>query len=446
MNGNNLPALPKSLRTWDGIALLIGITIGSGIYSTPYLIAGHFPNFGTAAVAWVAVGLFVLVSGMVYAELGTRLPATGGEFVYIERAFGRWPAFMYGWAQLFIVRTSPAAGLAIIAADYVGYFVPLGKTPHLLVALGILVVLGAVNVVGVRWASLTNKLSTVVKVSGLLVFAAAGLFMLQSVPMQFGEVTPPSTGLSHTGNLIAALFLIIFSHTGWDRVGYVAGEMEDPRKSLPRTMLIGLTLILVIYWAVNAVYYGVLGVDGLRATSTPAATVMSQLTGQVGGGIVAILAIVSALGSINGTMMASSRVYFAMAQEGLLFKWLDYIHPRFQTPTRAVIAHMVWAGVILIVRGNFASIVAGMVFGVLIFYGLTAVALFKFRRDGDGEDIAWQMPGYPWLPALYLITILGLLATRVIFEWQASLIDFAFIATGLPAYFIWMRSKRRKAA
>lgn len=437
------PILPKALRTWDGIALLIGITIGSGIYSTPYLIAGYFPDFASAAIAWVGVGAFVLVSGMVYAELGTRLPATGGEYVYMERAYGRWAGFM-GWAQLFIVRTSPAAALAIIAADYVGFFVPVAGASHTAVALSILVFLGIFNVIGIRWASLINKFSTITKVGGLIIFAVGGLYLLQNEFVRFDQVAAPTTGLSHTGNLIAAIFLIIFSHTGWDRVGYVAGEMEDPRKSLPRTMFIGLSLILVLYWAVNSVYYGVLGVEGLRATTTPAATVMSQLVGPLGGSIVALLVIVSALGSINGTMMASSRVYYAMARDGLFFKWLDYVHPRFRTPSRAVIAHVVWGGVILLVRGSFASIAAGMIFGVLIFYTLTGIALFKFRTEQVGEDTAWKMPGYPWLPGIYVVAMIALLVVRVIFEWQASLVDFAFIATGVPVSYFWLRGQRRQ--
>ncbi|MBO6576952.1 MAG: APC family permease [Rhodothermales bacterium] len=434
------PALKKSLGTWDGIALLIGITIGSGIYSTPYLIAGHFPDFASAAIAWVGVGAFVLVSGLVYAELGTRLPATGGEYVYIEKAYGKWAGFMFGWAQLFIIRTSPAAGLAIIATDYIGFFVDdMVGMKHTLTAMGLLVVLGVFNVAGVRWASLVNKTSTIVKVTGLIIFAVGGLYLLQHAFVRFDEVAPTSTGLSPTGNLIAALFLIIFSHTGWDRVGYVAGEMKDPRRSLPRTMLIGLTLILLIYWAVNAVYYGVLGVEGLRATTTPAATVMGQLVGHRGAAVIAILAIVSAVGSINGTMMAASRVYYAMARDGLFFKWLDHVHPRFRTPSRAVWAHVIWGGVILLVRGNFSTIVAGMVFGVLIFYTLTGFALFKFRRDKVGEETAWRMPGFPWLPGIYLAAMVILLVARVIFEWQASLADFAFIATGIPVSWYWLR-------
>jgi basic amino acid/polyamine antiporter, APA family len=438
---NTEPELRKSLRTWDGIALLIGIIIGSGIYSTPYLIAGYLPSFAAAAMAWVGVGVFVIISGLVYAELGTRLPATGGEYVYIERAFGRWAGFMFGWAQLFIIRTSSAAGLSIIAADYIGFFIPIQGLSHTMVAVGLLAVLGGVNLIGVQWASLLNKFSTSVKVTALVLFAVAGLLFLQTVDVQFGQVAAPTTGLSHEGNLIAALFLIIFSYTGWDRVGYVAGEMKDPRKSMPRTMILGLTIVLVIYWAVNTVYYGVLGVEGLRATSTPAAEVAGQLVGGGGAAVVAILAIISAVGSINGTMMASSRVYYAMARDGLLFRWLNHVHPRFRTPSRAVLAHVVWASVILIARGNFATIVASMVFGVLIFYGLTAVALFKFRREGLGEELAYKIPGYPWLLGIYLLAVVGMLVARVIFAWESSLLDAAFLATGLPVSWFWLRSK-----
>ncbi len=447
MNAPNAePTLRKSLKTWDGVALLIGIIIGTGIYSTPYLIAGHLSTFSAAAFAWIGIGVFAMVSGLVYAELGTRLPATGGEYVYIERAFGPWAGFMFGWAQLFVIRTSSSAGLAIIAADYIGFFIPVPWIPRSAIAVGLLIILGVVNLLGVHWASLINKFSTAVKVTALLIFAAAGLLLLQSVDVQFQQMAPTTTGLSHAGNLIAALFLIIFSYTGWDRVGYVAGEMKNPRKSMPRTMIIGLTIVLVIYWSVNTVYYGVLGVEGLRATSTPAAAVAGQLVGPAGAGIVAILVIISALGSMNGTLMASSRVYYAMARDGLFFRWLDRVHPRFRTPSRAILVHVIWASVILIARGNFAAIVASMVFGVLVFYGLTAIALFKFRREGLGDDIAYKIPGYPWVLGIYLLSIVAMLVARGIFAWEATLLDVAFLLTGVPVSWFWLRSRKSESA
>ena len=441
--GTSQPQLRRSLGTFDGVALLIGIVIGSGIYTTPSLISVYFDSFSSVIAVWLSVAVFVMIGGLIYAELGTRLPTTGGEYVYITRCFGPFAGFMFGWAQLFIIRTSPAAGLAIIAADYVGVLAELSPRAHTAVALGIIAALGVFNYVGINWASLFQKITTVIKVGFLALFAAVGVALMSGVPNLLGTYLAPTTGLGPTGNVIAALMLIIFTHTGWDRVGYVAGEMKDPRKIIPRTMLIGIGIVLGLYWSLNTVYHYTLGMEGMRTTVTPAADVATVVVGSVGAIVVALMAIISAIGSINGTMMSATRVYFALARDGLFFRWLDYVHPDFRTPSRAIIVHCVWASVILVARGSFESIAAGMVFAILIFYTMTTLALFKLRRNEIGSEGAFRMPLYPWLPTVYLIGIVGLLVLRAIFEWEKSLVDFAFVATGLPISFIWLSKKRR---
>ena len=436
------PGLRKTLGLFDGVALLVGITIGSGIYSTPHLIAGYFESFGAVITAWIVVGGLVMIGGLIYAELGTRMPTTGGEYVYLSRCFGPFAGFMFGWAQLFIVRTSPTAGLAIIGADYLNLFAPLSARAHTAAALGIIAALGVFNYIGVQWASLFQKVTTVIKVTGLILFAVGGVSLLRGMPSLLGTHAPPTQAFGPVGNIVAALMLIVFTHTGWDRVGYVAGEMKNPREVIPRSMVIGIVLILSIYWTSNTIYHYALGMDGVRATTTPAATVATLMVGPLGAGAVAVLAIVSAVSSINGTMLSSSRVYYAMARDGLFFRWLDHVHPVFRTPSRAVLAHCVWAAVILLVRGSFETIVTGMVFAVLIFYSLTTLALFKLRREDQGRRDIFRMPLYPVLPMVYLAGIVGLLAARAILSWRTSLIDLAFVATGLPFSVFWLSRRR----
>lgn len=436
------PTLRKTLKVSDGVALLIGITIGSGIYSTPSLIAGYFESFGAIMVTWVIVGCFVLVGGLIYAELGTRFPETGGEYVYISKAFGARAAFLFGWAQLFIIRTSPTAGLSLIAADYVGFFVELDKSGKMIVALGIIALIASLNYLGVDRASGFQKLTTALKVFGLVLFAVGGLLLLRGSPEMLSEVSPTTNGRSAFANVVAALMLVVFTHTGWDRVGYIAGEMTNPRKVIPRSMLIGLSIVLVIYWSVITIYHYVLGMDAMRATATPAADVATQMVGPIGAGLIAILAIVSAVGSMNGTTMSASRVYYRMAAEGRFFKWLDRVHPNFRTPSNAIIAHGAWAAVILILRGSFENIAAGMVFAILIFYSMTTVALFKYRRADTGQPDAYKMPGYPVLPAIYLVGLVGLLVARAVFDWRNSLVDLAFVASGLPVSLYWFRRRK----
>jgi APA family basic amino acid/polyamine antiporter len=434
------PELKRSLTVFDGVAVLVGITIGSGIYSTPYIIAGYYGSFAGILTTWLIVGGFVLIGGLIYAELGTRLPVTGGE---ISRCFGPYAGFMFGWAQLFIIRTSPAAGLAIIAADYVGFFAHLDDTAHTLVALSIIAALGLFNYIGIRWAATFQNVTTVIKVVGLVGFAICAVISLGHTSNLLGSESPPTQQFGAFGNLVAALMLVVFTHAGWDRVGYVAGEMKNPRSVIPRSMFYGILIVLAIYWSVLTIYHYFLGMDGLRATPTPAAAVADVMFGPIGASLIALLAIVSAVGSINGTMMAASRVYFAMSRDGLFFRWLDFVHPTFRTPSRAVLVHCFWAAVILLIRGSFETIAAGMVFAILIFYTMTTLALFKLRRQQVGEDHSYRMPLYPWLPALYLIGVVGLLVARAILEWEKSLIDIAFVATGLPVGLYWLRAKAK---
>lgn len=435
------PELRRSLGTFDGVALLVGIVIGSGIYTTPSLVSVYFGSFASLITVWLAVGIFAMIGGLIYAELGTRLPATGGEYVYITRCFGPFAGFMFGWAQLFIIRTSPAAGLAIIAADYVGVLTELSPRGHTVVALSIIAALGVFNYVGINWASLFQKITTIIKVGFLALFATVGVALMSGVPNLLGTQSAPTTGLSPAANLIAALMLIIFTHTGWDRVGYVAGEMKDPKRVIPRSMLFGIAIVLGLYWSLITVYHYTLGMEGMQTTVTPAADVGTVMIGATSASVVALAAIVSAIGSINGTMMSATRVYFAMARDGLFFRWLDYVHPDFRTPSRAIIVHCLWAAVILVVRGSFEAIAAGMVFAILIFYTLTTLALFKLRRDEVGGERAFRVPLYPLLPTVYFIGIVGLLVLRTIFEWEQSLVDFAFVATGLPISYIWLSKK-----
>lgn len=435
------PTLRKTLGVFDGIGLLIGITIGAGIYSTPQIIATYQSSFSDIILLWVLVGLFVFVGGLIYAELGTRLPNTGGEYIYISRCFGPFAGFMFGWAQLFIIRTSPAAGLAIITANYVGYFIALTPTAHLALALCVLAMLGTLNYIGIRKASIFQNISTVIKVGGLMALALLGLFFAQGQESQLLQEVPPTRTLGPVGNTVAALMLIVFSHTGWDRVGYVAGEMKNPRRVVPLSMFYGLGLVLVVYLLTNTMYHYVLGMEGMRESTIVASDAATQVFGPIGAALISLLVIISATGSINGTIMSASRVYYAMAKDGLFFQWLNYVHPKYRTPSRAILVHCLWGGVILIARGAFETIVAGMVFAILIFYTFTTLALFKMRREQVGGNQIYRMPWYPILPGLYLIGIVTLLVLRMVYAWQDSLVDLAFIATGLPFSFFWLRKK-----
>lgn len=436
-------SLRKVLGVFDGIAILIGISIGAGIYSTPQIIAGYLGSFGPILLLWLFAGVFVFTSGLIYAELGTRMPSTGGEYLYISRCFGPYAGFLFGWAQLFIVRTSAAAGLALIVADYFGYFVALDRMARLITALAVIFLFGLLNYVGIQRASIYQKLSTVLKMGALLSIVFIGFLFSGGHENMLSSTAPPQGELGPVGSVVAALMLIIFSHTGWERIGYSAGEMKNPRRVIPLSLTIGIATVVLLYALTNMTYHRTLGMEGMRASTIVASDVLTILIGPVGAALIAVLVIVSASGSINGTMMTAPRVYYAMSRDGLFFKWLDFVHPRFRTPSRAILAHCVWAGAILLIRGTFETIASGLVFAILIFYGLSTLALFKMRRENIGNPDFFRVPLYPILPFVSLSLITGLIVLRAYFEWQKSLADLAFIITGIPFAFYWCREKRK---
>jgi amino acid transporter len=433
--------LKQSLGLFDGIALLVGITIGSGIFATPQIIAGYLSSFSTIIILWVGVAVFVYVGALIYAELGCRFPNTGGEYVYIQKAFGPFWGFLFGWAQLFIIRTSPIAGLSLIVANYIGYFIPLASFERNMVAVAVVVLFGSLNYIGVERGSLYNKFSSSVKTGGLFLFALIGLIMVKGDFSNLTETAAATGTLGPTGNVVAALMLILFSFLGWDRVGYVAGEMKDPQSVIPKSMLLGMAAITILYFGANLLYHSVIGLEGMRGSTVIASDTAVELFGSIGAGLISLMVIISATGSINGTMMAAPRLFYAMARDGLMFKWFNHVDPKFQTPTHAIIAQCTWAIVLIVVRQNFETIVAGMVFAILIFYGFTTVALFKFRREDMGESGGYDLPLFPVLPAIYFIGIVTLVVLRAYYETDKSVQDLAFVLTGVPIYFLFFKKK-----
>ena len=432
--------LKKSLGLVDGISLLIGITIGSAIFATPQIIASYSDSFFNIILLWIVVTFFVFIGSLIYAELGSRFPNTGGEYIYINKAFGPFWGFIFGWSQLLIIRTSPAAGISLITANYIGYFIEMNQFQKNIVAITIIIIFGIINIIGVERASTYNKFSSVVKTVGIVVFTFAGLMIFGGNFSNLPESINSTQNLGPIGNAVAAIILVLFSYLGWDRVGYVAGEMKNPKDIIPRTMFYGIGTIAIIYLSANLLYHTVMGLEGVRNSNIVASDTASILFGNVGASIVSMIVIISATGSINGTMMSASRLYYAMAKDGLLFSWFNHIHPSFKTPTHSIIAHCIWGIVLLVVRQNFETIVSGMVFTILIFYIVTTLALFKFRKLNIGQG-GYRVPLYPLLPLVYLIGLIVLVSLRLFYQFNLSIQDLSFVLTGVPIYFLFFKQK-----
>ena len=432
--------LKKSLGLIDGISLLIGITIGSAIFATPQIIASYQNSFSSIIMLWAVVIFFVFIGSLIYAELGSRFPNTGGEYIYISKAFGPFWGFIFGWAQLLIIRTSPAAGISLITANYIGFFVDINQFQKNLLAVLIIILFGIINYLGVERASFYNKFSSLVKTLGIVIFVVFGLIFFGADFSNLQPIIQPTQNLGPIGNFVAASILVLFSFLGWDRVGYVAGEMKDPKKTIPLTMFYGISLISLIYLAANLLYHTVLGLEGVRGSIIVASDTASILFGNKGAIVISLVVIISATGSINGTIMSASRLYYAMARDGLLFNWFNNIHPKYKTPNRSIIAHCIWGIALLVIRQNFETIVSGMVFTILIFYILTTLAFFKFRKTNQGKK-GYRLPFYPILPLIYLGGLVLLVVLRLFFQFNLSVQDLSFVLTGVPIYFLFFKQK-----
>jgi len=433
------PQLRRELGLADGLALMLGMTIGAGIFAGPGRVAGYFASFPAVALAWFGGALFALAGTLLYAELGTRLPHTGGEYVYLHRAFGPLPAFLYGWSQLLVIRTNPGAALSLVFAEYFSSLIPLSENGRLAMAAGVLALLGAVNYFGLRSGKTVQAITTILKVGGIVAFVAAGVWMLPHAAANLASTHVPPQKLGPLGNTAGAMLLIIFAYVGWDRVGYLAGEMRDPVRTLPRVLLAGAGLVAFLYLSLNFVCFAALPISSLSGSRVAVAEVARLFWGPAGLTLLALVVMVSTSGSTNGTIMATSRVYYAMARDGLFFTSFARVHPRWRSPHVAVVAHCAWAIVLLLASRTVETLVGSYVFAILIFYGAVAVAYFKFRRQGPA---AFMAPGYPWLPALYLAVCVTLTAATCYFNTRSAVANLALMGTGLPLYFLWKKFGR----
>lgn len=437
MPSSEKPELRRELGFGDALAVMLGVTIGAGIFAVPGRVAAYFPDFPSVAAAWLAATVFAFVGTMIYAELGARLPHTGGEYVYIHRAFGPLPAFVYGWSQLLVIRTNPAAALSLVFAEYAETFMPLGERGRLVLAVTVIGSLGLVNYFGLRTGKRVQAVTTILKVGGMLALVVGAALAVGNYAPNLGSTQVPRQNLGSLGNLSSAMLLTIFAFVGWDRPGYLAGEMKRPERQLPRAMLIGAAIAAFLYLSLVFLYHAAFPMASLSQSRVPSADLARVVWGPAGASFLALVVMVSTAGSTNGTIMASSRVYYAMARDGLFLDALARVHPRWRSPYVAVVAHCGWAVVLLLASRTVEALVGSLVFAALIFYGANTVAYFKFRREMGPAP--FEAPGHPWLPALFLATVAAMTVATCYFHPRSALVNLALMTSGLPFYYFWRK-------
>ncbi len=416
--------------------VVVGGIIGAGIFINPYIVAQRLDSPAWVIAVWVAGGLIALAGAFAFAELGALFPRAGGPYVYMREAFHPVLGFLYGWASLLLIQGGGLAAVAITFATYSLRFIGRPDASVTILAILAIIVVAAINYIGVKPGSRVLNVLVVLKVLALAALIGAG-FLLPSAPAT--DATLPDIGMLPIVAFGAALVPVMFSYGGWQSVNWVAEELREPERDLPRALVMGTLIVVTTYVLVNIVYLRALGHAGLAATQTPAADAAARAFGPGGDRFITGAIALSTFGFLNLTLLAPPRIFYAMAADGLFFPAVSRLHPRFHTPSVAILLMAGWA-ILLALTGSYAQLVDTVVFADWIFFGLAVAAVFVFRRRIPVSSRApgtYAAPGYPVVPALFVIMAAYIVVSVIAANPVRSGVGALLLLAGVPAYAYW---------
>jgi len=419
--------------------LVMGGTVGGGIFVNSYVVAQQVHTPALVLGAWITGGVIALTGAFIYAELASRLPRVGGQYAYLREAYHPLIAFLYGWVLLLVIQTG---GMAVVTSIFSRYFIELTHVPapEWLVGILTLTLLTIANCLGVRSGSNIQSALMVLKIMAIALLVFAGALLVRGPHLSFRPIAgePISAGL--ISSFGAAMVPVLFAYGGWQTGCFVAGEMKQPGRDLPRALVLGVVGVALLYTSVNFIYLRGLGVAGLAQTHTPASAVMRIAMGSKGGTIIALGIALSTLGFLSQSVLTAPRVYFAMADDRVFFRQLAWVHPKTQAPVIAIIAQSLWTVVILL-SGRYEQILNYVTSMDWIFFGLSASCLFVLRhREQTAAQV--RMPGHPVTTALFCLACWSVAANTVYRFPKDTLYGMAILLAGVPLYYIWKRVSR----
>jgi APA family basic amino acid/polyamine antiporter len=440
--------LRRELGLFSAALLVVGGIIGSGIFFTPAETARALPSAGLVFLVWAVGGVVALGGALTYAELGAMMPDAGGAYVYIREAFGKLPAFLYGWMVLLSIGTGALAAVALGFAGYAGRFVdlaPLGGP--IVVAAATIALLTLTNYFGIKPGAMVQNVLAVAKIAALAALILGGLVLWTKLgpPPSVPNAPPPRDSL--VSGLATAFVAVLFTIGGWQQMNMVAGEIRDPSRTIPRALFLGIGIVITIYLGANAVYLRALGRDGLAASSAVAADTATRLVGSTGGTFITVAAMLSILGFVNVVILASPRIFFAMARDGVFLQVAARVHPRFGSPHISILIMGGWAIALLaITRGEIGALLSGVVFADWIFFGLGAASVFALRRSRPDAPRPYRAWGYPVVPALFVMAaVLGIVSAYVS-SLRTSLLGTGILLIGVLVFYATTRRTRRSVS
>ena len=433
------PRLSRSLGLREGIAIQIGMIIGSGIFLTPSTIAGHLVALGPILLVWALGGLMVLFGALTLAELSSLLPETGGPYIYLEHSFGRLWAFLYSWNHFFINTAGSVAALAVAFATYLGFWAP-GMAPWKVraVAVAAIAVVTAINVRGVRLGGWVMDIFTAAKLLALAGLIAAAFFSGKGNAVNLLPFWPDHWTHSLTTGFGLSMISVLWAYDGWTTVTLTAGEMESPRRNVPLSLVLGTAAVICIYLAANVAYAYVLPRPALAASPRVAADVAGIALGRSGAAFVIAGILCSTFGTMHGCVLGGPRCLYAAAADGTFSKTFSRVHPRFHTPALAVVTLGGW-GALLTLSGTYEQITAYVVFGSWAFYALTALAVIVLRRKMADAARPYRAWGYPYATLVFVAVVAWFLWSTLVHDTRNAAIGIGLLLISLPCYYYWSR-------
>ena len=430
--------LPRVLRFPDLVLLTLGSVIGSGIFIVPATVLTLTGGaVGPALFAWVAGGVLSLLGALTYAELAAMKPESGGLYVFIRDAFGTSVAFLYGWAMILVIASATVATLAVAFSAYLRELIALSPLAMKAVAVAMIIAIAIINALGTRRSANLQNVTTAIKVGAILLMSV--LLLVRGDGLNDVSAALPAREGSLLMALGAAMLGVLWAYEGWHYITFSAGEVIEPQKNFARGIIVGTAALIGIYLLANVAYIAALGVQRSAASERIAAEAVSQILGPGAGKLIALAILVSMFSAANAVVLTASRVYFAMAQDGVFFKRMGSIHPQWKTPAFAIVASCVWAA-ILAVSGTFEQLLTYVVFTGWAFYALGAASIFYYRRRAPDAPRPFRVPGYPWTPLLFILTAAAIVLNTVFLQPVQTVIGIGLVLLGVPVYWFWRRN------
>ena len=431
------PNWSRGLGLFDATMLVMGGIVGSGIFINPYVVAQRVHTPLLILGAWILGGAVGIGGAFIWAELAATLPEVGGQYAYLRDAYHPAVAFLYGWVLLLVIQTG---GMAAVSITFARYFIELTglQMRDWAVATVALAILTLINCFGVKTGGRTQSALMVMKIGTISVLVIVGWALTR----RHADIAATAVQTWSLTSFGTAMVPVLFAYGGWQTANFVAAEVKEPRKNLPRGLLLGVLGVVVLYLSVNWVYLRSLGPQGLAATTTPASAVMRMALGQTGATFIAAAIAVSTLGFLSQSILTGPRVYFAMADDGLFFRAISWLHPRTHVPVVAIVAQSVWT-VVIAISGRYEQILNYVISMDFLFFGLTATTLFVFRRRAaiaeTNRSHSSRMPGHPFSTVIFVAICWWIVAITVYRYPQNSLIGVALLLVGMPVYWLWAR-------